>query len=103
MVCLDTNQNILHFGVGFFQIVAVVGCGKGNTGFPGKPPEQGKDPFLLLDAVILNLKKVIVLSEDFPIPQGRAFRLLVFPGRQPPRNLSCQTGGQADQSAMILF
>ena len=50
---LDAEQDALHLGVIFSQIVGIVGGGHRDAGLPGQLDELGQDDVVLLEAVVL--------------------------------------------------
>ena len=53
---LDAHEHILHGGILPADVMGVIGCHHGKTGFPGDPPKAPVHSGLLLQAVVLKLQ-----------------------------------------------
>ena len=100
---LDAQQDLLHFGIFFLNVVAVVGGNQRNAGFLAQANQLRQYNRIFLQAVILQLKIVISLPKQIIEPKRRAFGALVVIGQQGLRHLTRQTGRKADQPLVILL
>jgi hypothetical protein len=74
----------------FAQVVTVVGCDHGQGQFFFQLKQTGAYAMFLLESLVLNLKKEIVLPEEVTIGTGRLARGFVFALHQPFRNFSLE-------------
>ena len=100
---LDAQQDALHLGVLFAQIMGVVGGCYGDARLPGKLDELRQNGSILLQAVILQFDVVILCTEQVPVPQRSRLCALVVPCQNGLRDLARQTGRKADQSLVVLL
>jgi len=100
---LDAQQDALHLGVLFAQIMGVVGGCHGDARLPGKLDELRQNSGILFQAVILQFDVVILCTEQIPVPQRSRLCALVVPCQNGLRDLACKTGRKADQSLVVLF
>ena len=100
---LDAQQDALHLGVLFAQIMGVVGSCHGDTGLARKLDELRQNGSILLQAVILQFDVVILCTEQVPVPQRGRLCALVVPCQNGLRDLARQTGRKADQSLVVLL
>ena len=98
---LDAQQHVLR-GVGFLDIVRVVGEREGDAGVTVEADELARGALLLLDAVILDLEIEVLLAEGLPQHEGALFGALVFVVDQRLRDLAREAAGQADQPLGVL-
>ena len=100
---LDAQQDALHLGVLFAQIMGVVGGCHGDARLPGKLDELRQNSGILFQAVILQFDVVILCTEQIPVPQRSRLCALVVPCQNGLRDLACKTGRKADQSLVVLL
>ena len=100
---LDAQQDALHLGVLFAQIMGVVGGCHGDARLPGKLDELRQNSGILFQAVILQFDVVILCTEQIPVPQRSRLCALVVPCQNGLRDLARQTGRKADQSLVVLL
>ena len=100
---LDTQKDLLHFGVLLIDVMTVIGGSKRYACFGGKPVKQRKIFQFLNYAVILDLNKVIILSEYFLISQCDRLCLFVVTVSKQTGYLSGKAGRKTYQSTVILF
>ena len=100
---LDAQQNALHLGVLFAQIMGVVGGCHGNARLPGKLDKLRQNGGILLQAMILQFDIVILCTEQIPVPQRRCLCALVVPCQNSLRDLARQTGRKADKPLVVLL
>ena len=76
---IDQHQDILGFGIGGVQIVAVVGGDQSDPGFFGDLDQSGVYRVLLgYMLVILQFEVKIALAEKLLVAQGCCFRFFHF-------------------------
>ena len=100
---LDAQQDALHLGVLFAQIVGVVGGCHGDACLPGKLDELRQNSGIFFQAVILQFDVVIFCTEQVPVPQRRCLCALVVPSQNGLRDLARKTGRKADKPLVILL
>ena len=100
---LDAQQDALHLGVLFAQIMGVVGGCHGDARLPGKLDKLRQNGGILLQAVILQFDVVILCTEQVPVPQRRCLCAFVVPCQNGLRDLARQTGRKADKSLVVLL
>ena len=100
---LDAQQDALHLGVLFAQIVGVVGGCHGDACLPGKLDELRQNGSILFQAVILQFDIVILCTEQIPVPQCRCLCALVVPCQNGLRDLARKTGRKADKPLVVLL
>ena len=100
---LDAQQDALHLGILPAQIVGVVGGCHGDACFPRKLDELRQNDVVLFQAMILQLNVIVPLAEQVAVPQGAGFGTLIVACQNGLRDLTGQTGRQADQSLVILL
>ena len=102
-VGLHAEEDAVRLAVVLFDVVAVVGRDNADADLLGDAHQIGYDPPLLGDAVILQLHKEAVASEQVAVVFRLLLRALVVAREQSPRQLSRKAGGQADQALVILL
>ena len=100
---LDAQQDALHLGVLFAQVVGVVGGSHGDAGLPGQLDELRQDDVVLLQAVVLQLDVVVALTEQVTVPQRCRLCALVVPCQNGLRHFARQAGRKANQALVVLF
>ena len=100
---LDAQQDVLHFGVLFAQIVAVVGDHHGQARFSCQAHDALIHGPLFVDAVVLQFQIEMVRSENLGHPQGIFLCALIVLVHQVLGNTAGKTGGGGDQTLMVLF
>ena len=98
---LDTEQDVLHPGVGLAQIVGVIGGDQGQPRLPVQAQNACVDLLLGGDAVVLELQVEVALSEDLSQLQGSLFGPLVVVLQQPLGDLAGKAGRQSDQAGAV--
>ena len=83
-------------------IVDVIGRHQGDPVFFMHVQQGGIDGLLVFVAVVLQLQKEILFSEDVPVTQGRLFRLSHIAADDIPGHFPRQAGGRADD-ALVEF
>ena len=100
---LDAQQDALHLGVLFAQIMGIVGGCHGDARLPGKFDELRQNGGVLLQAVILQFDVVILCTKQIPVPQRSRLCALVVPCQNGLRDLARQTGRKTDQPLVVLL
>ena len=93
---LDAQQDALHLGVLFAQIMGVVGGCHGDAGLARKLDELRQNGGILFQAVILQFDVVILCTEQVPVPQRSRLCALVVPCQNGLRDLARKTGRKAN-------
>ena len=83
--------------------MGVVGGCHGDACFPRKLDELRQNDVVLFQSVILQLNVIVALAEQVAVPQRAGFGTLIVACQNGLRDLTGQTGRQADQSLVILF
>ena len=89
---LDAQQDALHLGILFPQVVGVVGSRHGDARLPRQFDELRQNDVVFLEAVILQLKVIVALAEEILIPERSRFCPLVIPGKDGLRDLTGKAG-----------
>jgi len=98
---LQTEQDIVGFGMPFFQIVDIVGGDHLDIHLPGDGKDGVADGLFFGDAVVLDFE-VEILAEDVAIfGDGRTAALLVL-AQQPLADLALEAGAEGDQP-LVMF
>ena len=97
------HQHILKGSILPGKVMCVVCRHKRNAGFLRHTDQLTVHLGLLRDAMILYFQKVVVFPKNTAIPQGSLFRLFIPAIGYEPRQLTSQTGRQADEALMKLF
>ena len=100
---LDAQQDALHLGVLFAQIMSVVGGCHGDVRLPGKLDELRQNGGIFFQAVILQFDVVILCTEQVPVPQRSRLCALVVPCQNGLRDLARKTGRKADKPLVVLL
>ena len=103
LASLDAQQDALHLGVLFAQIMGIVGGCHGDARLPGKLDELRQNGGILFQAVILQFDVVILCAEQIPVPQRGRLCALVVPCQNGLWNLARKTGRKANQSLVVLL
>ena len=99
---LDAQQNVLHMGILFPEVVGIVADDHRQSGFPGNTHDPLVHEPLLRDAVILKLQIEIPISEDLRQLQSMAFRCFKIFVHQASGHHTCQTGRGGNQTLAIF-
>jgi len=86
-----------------FEIMGVICCDKGNAALFGEPDQLVIYCRLLREIVVLELNVIIPLAEEISIAEGGTFCTLVIPLQQTLRYLSPETGGEANETLVMVF
>ena len=100
---LDAQQDALHLGVLFAQIMGVVGGCHGDARLARKLDELRQNGGILLQTMILQFDVVILCTEQVPVPQRRCLCAFVVPCQNGLRDLARQTGRKADKPLVVLL
>ena len=93
----DAQQHIVSLGVVGPQVMDVVGRYDAHADFVGQLGQQGHDPQLVFDAVVLNLDEEVVRPDQVAIELGHLSRFVAAVAEHQSRHLAGQAGGHDDQ------
>jgi len=99
---LDTEKNLMRFGIRRPEIVAVVRRDQGQRQAPCDLHEPLIDGLLFRDSVFHNFQEEVALAEQFPILRCGALSRFILAAKQKTRNLSVQTRAQGNETFMML-
>ena len=102
-VGLDTQKDIMQIAVLFADIMTVVGDDQTRADGFRDLFEFIIQLFLLLDPVILQFDKVVLLAEHALIIPRLFQRAVIIIGKDTLRHLTRHTRGQTDQALVVLF
>ena len=100
---LNAGKQELHSAVLFGKVVGVVGSNQPHADLSGKADQVRQDTLLLLDAMVLQLNKIVLRAEQIAIPQGGFPCFFVFSGFQMARDLARQTRRKTDKTLVVVF
>ena len=89
---LNTEQNIVGLHILRIGVMDIIGSHKRNIQLLAHAYQGLVYDFLFRQAVVLKLQKIISLSKDLFIFEGRLFGLLIEALHNIPLHLSCQAG-----------
>jgi hypothetical protein len=99
---LDAQEYVMGANILFVKVVAII-AGNQRNGQPLAHIQQGSIYlFLDIDAVILNLKKKIALTEKIKVSQGRVICFLKPVVPDQGWNFAMQTGREGYKTFMVL-
>ena len=100
---LDTQQNVMGFGIIRKGIVHIVGAYQLNPCLMAHAKQCLIDHLLLRNAVILQFKEEITLPKDRLIGQSRLFCFFILPPGDTSGHFSGQAGTQGNDTLMVFF
>ena len=92
----------MKFAVISMDIVYIICSNKPDIVFFCKLTQNTVDCLFLGQSVILNLEKKIILPKDLHILCDQSLCPLAVPAQDCLWNLPCHTGGEGDESIMVL-
>ncbi len=99
---LDAQERLVGARVAVLEVVRVVRADDRSADRLRDAQGLGHDPFLLRDAVGLDLHEVVVLAEDLLVPPGCLARAYGVAGAEHPRHLGVQTTREYEQPVGVL-
>ena len=93
----------MGLGILLIGVVNIIGHHQGNPGFFMQTKHALIYQLLLRIAVVLHFQKEISLSKNAFITKCRLLCLLILRKPKISRHLSRKTGGQGNDSFMVLF
>ena len=100
---LDAQQDVLHLGILFAQIVGIVGDHQRQAGLPGQALYTLIHGALLVNTVILQFQVEVAFAENVRQLQGVVLGGIVIFLHEVLRDSTRQTGGQGDEALVVLF
>jgi hypothetical protein len=100
---LDTEQDLVRGIVVLAQVVTVARRHSLRANTLRDAAQDGKGALFLLDTVVLELYKVVLLAENALVLPGNPQRLLLVPPGGRLGNLSLEAGGQGDDPLVVLL
>ncbi len=100
---LNAQQHVVGADVFAREIVAVVAGHQWNRQSPAHVDQRRIDPFLLVDAVVLNFEKEPVLAEHLQVIPRGLVGLLQPALHDPARYFAVQAGRHPDQTAGAIL
>ena len=100
---LDAEQNTVYLRVAFVDVVAVVRGDQPYTCFSGDLHQVGNQTPLLLNSVILQFYKIVVLAKQIAVILSLCPCARVVVHKQALRHLARKARRKADKPLVVLF
>ncbi len=99
---LQAEEHLVGPGVRCLEIVRVVGAADPDSEGPRDAEGSLGHADLVGEAVRLDLREVVVTTEDVRVPGGDLERLPLLPGQEQPRHLGVEASGQDQEAVRVL-
>ncbi len=95
---LDTQQNFVRPRIALAHVVRIVGGNERNARLLRQPQQFRNHDLVLIQAVILNLEKEVLLSEHVGVAVGQTLGFLIAIGHDGLVDVAAQAGRHRDQA-----